>query len=581
MSIIGNIYKVHPDEFTRDERKPMIGGCGTIYFVTNNSTKEKCVLKQINLKRFLNIFRQEVETLSSCNHPAIIKFIGFAEEDQRNGNIYLKEAVKGSLENIIIKENNVMENGKYKNKFIPFCDNTQKLIIAYGVSCAMEYLHSKNVIHRDLKPGNILLDEFFFPYITDFGTSKIADDIRLTNTISQTTATIMPPEFLLDYLKYGREPSIDVYSFAIFLYNLLTELQAYPNLTELKIYDRVIKNVRPEFPNDDNNIISEQWKKLINECWDENPQKRPSFSEICDRLEGPEFLTNKIDQQRFEKYRQMVRITPKNEDKIKNELLLNPALQRGSISAMVKCGNMCEEDRSLGCPEIFFEMAADCCHCLDTEGFFFPANYNVYECKDCHQKICEGCAKACHKTHKILCIGTNNKFVCDCGKNHFTQLKGSKEKHHCSIEFVGEMQYGGAPSCYQHFYRCNTCNNESDDKLICKGCIESCHKGHDIADDGVKPGFCSCGAHQLDNESKCKASYYVNKNDGLCTCHNNSYPCLQRWFHCVTCGLIDSKENGICKSCAEKCHKGHLLLDRGVRRFKCQCHTTGKCQLNK
>ena len=64
----------------------------------------------------------------------------------------------GSLVNYLIKEHKKM-------------DVTEKLIVAYGISCGMEYLHSLEIIHRDLKGDNVLLDNQLRPYITDFGTS--------------------------------------------------------------------------------------------------------------------------------------------------------------------------------------------------------------------------------------------------------------------------------------------------------------------------------------------------------------------------------------------------------------------------
>lgn len=63
------------------------------------------------------------------------------------------------MENLIQKE-------KYSSNDI--LKNINKLIIIYGVASAMSYLHSHKILHRDLKPDNILIDDFLFPKIADF-----------------------------------------------------------------------------------------------------------------------------------------------------------------------------------------------------------------------------------------------------------------------------------------------------------------------------------------------------------------------------------------------------------------------------
>lgn len=199
--------------------------------------------------------------------------------------------------------------------------------------------------------------------------------------------------------------------------------------------------------------------------------------------------------------------------------------------------------------------------------FYFTTDYKVYHCEDCNLTICEGCAKTCHKGHNIVEDEIRNLFECECRKNHFKYKRG---KDHCSIEFVGQSKLGDSPACFQHFYKCNDCNKESDGKLICQACKDICHKNHSVKDCGVMKGYCSCGAHELDNGVKCKCSYYNKNEPGVCTLSKSKYPNMQRCFQCVTCGMVNSNDQVICKSCADECHKGHVLLDRGVKRIICQ-----------
>lgn len=81
----------------------------------------------------------------------------------------------------------------------PLYDETHKLIILYGISCTMEFLHDKKIIHQDRKTGCILLDSELHPYITGFTCSKKINPTETTSTdLSQTTSIIMAPKFIED-----------------------------------------------------------------------------------------------------------------------------------------------------------------------------------------------------------------------------------------------------------------------------------------------------------------------------------------------------------------------------------------------
>ena len=79
-----------------------------------------------------------------------------------------------------------------------------------------------------------------------------------------------------------------------------------------------------------------------------------------------------------------------------------------------------------------------------------------------------------------------------------------------------------------------------------------------------------------------KLIYYLSTPPDECSEKIEESPVLQRWFKYMTCGQCNSDDHtGICKQCAEKCHKGHIILDRGIKREKCQCFETKHCQLKK
>ena len=109
---------------------------------------------------------REVKIMMNCQHPTIVKFIGYSILDfneENNLTIIMELAKNGSLENII---KNIQRANGPKNY-----NNTTRQIILIGISRGLKFLHDRNIIHRDVKAGNILIDENLYPKITDFGLS--------------------------------------------------------------------------------------------------------------------------------------------------------------------------------------------------------------------------------------------------------------------------------------------------------------------------------------------------------------------------------------------------------------------------
>lgn len=290
-------YIVDPKDFQKvPKSKHFEGGYSYVYLVTRNTEKyvmkvTKNKLKKEELKRS---FYQEVTVLSLFHHPAMVPFIGYCVDDNK-GKIYLKFIEKGSLDDNIQKNCTKVADQLW--------DETHKYIISYGIARVMKYLHSHNILHRDLKAENVLLDEDLHPYVTDFGTSKAVDDARNTATVKQTTLYIMPPELISDP-KFNRTKEIDIYSYSMILYYLWTEKRPYsPQEPPLSIVQKVVSNNRPKFESGTQPNIN--WQNLITQCWSQDPKNRPSFSHICDLLESAAFQTN-IDKSLFNQYKQLI-----------------------------------------------------------------------------------------------------------------------------------------------------------------------------------------------------------------------------------------------------------------------------------
>ena len=152
------------------------------------------------------------------------------------------------------------------------------LQIAYEIALGMSYIHDWKAVHRDLKSANILLDNNFRSYITDFGISR-SESQQMTTKLG--TAAWMAPELFQqsDYSFYTN--SVDVYSFAIVFWEIITRQQPYQGTSSFQIPVKVIEGSRPPIPDDCPSEIAE----LIEQCWDQRANCRPSFKEITTRLE--------------------------------------------------------------------------------------------------------------------------------------------------------------------------------------------------------------------------------------------------------------------------------------------------------
>jgi len=164
------------------------------------------------------------------------------------------------------------------------------LLSALDVANAMNYLHSLDITHGDLKAENVLLKSTstdrrgYFCKVSDFGLSRYVGHEDYLQTFTYGTITHMPPEVL----KNGHfSTKVDVYSFGVFLWELLSTERPYPDKTHGEILMTVIhEERRPQITDQ----YPQMYADLIKECWRQNPEDRPRFGDIVNRLKG--MLTN-------------------------------------------------------------------------------------------------------------------------------------------------------------------------------------------------------------------------------------------------------------------------------------------------
>ncbi|KAJ8528187.1 hypothetical protein K7X08_021879 [Anisodus acutangulus] len=213
-------------------------------------------------------FQQEVMMLANLKHPNIVRFIGACRKPMV-WCIVTEYARGGSVRQFLTRRH---------SRAVPL-----KLAVkqALDVARGMEYVHGLNLIHRDLKSDNLLIAADKSIKIADFGVARI--EVQTEGMTPETgTYRWMAPE-MIQHRPYTQK--VDVYSFGIVLWELITGMLPFQNMTAVQAAFAVVnKGVRPTIPIECLPVLSE----IMTRCWDADPDSRPPFSQVVRMLEVAE-----------------------------------------------------------------------------------------------------------------------------------------------------------------------------------------------------------------------------------------------------------------------------------------------------
>ena len=215
-------------------------------------------------------FEREVCNLLCLEHQCIVPLIGYALPSRltsHNFVIFTEYISGGSLSDVIGSSDKP-----------DWFDSTARAIIVCGIVSAMKLVHALDIVHRDLKPSNVLLDEQHYPRLSDFGSSRVLSGESTLTTAVPCTLYYAAPELSDESGVYTSK--IDVYSFGVMLYEIVTGKFALRNFNAMQLLGFIIRGKRPEIPSSVSTFTSE----LITRCWAPEPDDRPSFSEIYQEL---------------------------------------------------------------------------------------------------------------------------------------------------------------------------------------------------------------------------------------------------------------------------------------------------------
>ncbi|KAA8537466.1 hypothetical protein F0562_027074 [Nyssa sinensis] len=253
-------------ELLKFEHKIAAGSYGDLYRGTFHSQD---VAIKVFKAEYLNEdvwreFAQEVYILRKVRHKNVVQFIGACTRPP-NLCIVTEFMSGGSVYDFLHKQKGIFK--------LP-----DLLRVAMDVSKGMSYLHQNNIVHRDLKAANLLMDEYEVVKVADFGVARVQDQSGVM-TAETGTYRWMAPE-VIDHKPYDHK--VDVFSFGIVLWELLTGKIPYENLSPLQAAVGVVqKGLRPTIPRDTHPEIGE----LLERCWQQDPCLRPEFSKIIEILQ--------------------------------------------------------------------------------------------------------------------------------------------------------------------------------------------------------------------------------------------------------------------------------------------------------
>lgn len=152
----------------------------------------------------LRSFKREAQALKKLNHPNIVPFYGLYQEDDLY--FLLELFIEGpNLKDIL---------SRLSNRMMPIVDT---LIVMKPLCSALGYAHMNDVVHCDIKPGNVMVDRGGMIYLTDFGIARHSDSSVTTNAGAGTAAYMAPEQILEDPLS----SATDVYAMGIMVYEML------------------------------------------------------------------------------------------------------------------------------------------------------------------------------------------------------------------------------------------------------------------------------------------------------------------------------------------------------------------------
>lgn len=258
------------------------GGAGVIYKAKQKPLGRPVAVKMIHshlvnvtaLKRFL----QEAKTISTMHHPNIISVHDFGVSED-NQPYMVMDYVEGTTLSDYIKKEGALEPEFAVNLAMQICDG-------------LSHAHSHSVLHRDLKPNNVMLVPLaageYHLRVLDFGLAKLFAEDEQADHLTKTGETVGTPAYMSPEQVMGKKlsPRSDIYSLGCLLYHCLTGFVPFGGATKMETMLKQLNDPPPPFSEYDIDV-SERLEELVMQILSKDPAGRPeTMSQVKERLKA-------------------------------------------------------------------------------------------------------------------------------------------------------------------------------------------------------------------------------------------------------------------------------------------------------
>ena len=241
------------------------GGQAVVYRAHQKSLNRTVALKLLSLgpwttETHLKRFRREAEAAASLQHPGIVPIY---EVGERNGQCYfsMQFVEGGQLDEVVTREPMPIRRAV-------------ELIVK--VAATVHYAHEHGILHRDIKPGNILLDKNGEPHLTDFGLARLLDT---QSSVTRTIDVLGTPSYMAPEQAAGETTKLskatDVYGLGAVLYQLLTGQPPFAGGTTYETI-RLLRDTEPRPPRVLNSKVNRDLSTISLKCLEKDPKRRYS-----------------------------------------------------------------------------------------------------------------------------------------------------------------------------------------------------------------------------------------------------------------------------------------------------------------
>ena len=281
------------------------GGMGVVYKARQLSLNRIVAVKMILVGQWaseehIERFQLEAEAAANLDHPGIVPIYEIGEfEGQHYFSMKLIEG--GSLATLISRGEFRVKGPKGQGKADIHNGNALIAKLVAAVAHTVHYAHQRGVLHRDLKPTNILIDAQGQPHLTDFGLAKV---IQRGSSLTHTAAVLGTPGYMAPEQAAGQPEEVtvasDVYGLGAILYELLAGRPPFQGETPMKTL-RLVLEREPTLPRLLNPNVPSDLETICLKCLQKDQARRYGSAEALAQdlerwLEGEPILARRVGQ---------------------------------------------------------------------------------------------------------------------------------------------------------------------------------------------------------------------------------------------------------------------------------------------